>query len=213
MATNAQNATDISLPVIGIERHRLTTDGIGVTTLVGAYGCPLACKYCINAFVWNPETQKNVIAMTPRELYEKLKIDDLYFLATGGGVTFGGGESLLHADFIAAFREVCTDSWQLSVETSLNVPSKQLDKVIHVVNDFIVDIKDMNPEIYKAYTGKMNDQVLQNLKYLSENVAPEHVKIRIPSIPQFNTREDMEQSVKLVQKMGFTQLDIFTYRT
>lgn len=35
-------------PLIGICRHRLTTDGQGVTTLVAFHGCPLCCRYCLN---------------------------------------------------------------------------------------------------------------------------------------------------------------------
>ena len=35
-------------PLICIDRHRLTIDGEGVTTLVAFHGCPLRCKYCLN---------------------------------------------------------------------------------------------------------------------------------------------------------------------
>ena len=48
------------LPVFGIERHRFLVDGKGITTLVGAYGCNLRCKYCINPHAWNKETLNNV---------------------------------------------------------------------------------------------------------------------------------------------------------
>ena len=34
--------------VIGVVRHRLLTDGDGVTTLVAFHNCPLRCKYCLN---------------------------------------------------------------------------------------------------------------------------------------------------------------------
>ena len=106
------------IPVFAIERHRLTTDGQGVTTLVGAYGCPLHCKYCINPHAWNPETLKKCTYMSAQELYDRVKVDNLYFLATNGGVTFGGGEALLHAAFLREFRKVCGEYWRLTVETS-----------------------------------------------------------------------------------------------
>ena len=111
---------NITMPVVSINRHRLKTNGVGVTTLVASFGCPLTCKYCINKRTWDPAMLPKCVQMTPEQLYDKLKIDDLYFIATGGGITFGGGESLLHSDFIAAFREVCGDKWQITVETSLN---------------------------------------------------------------------------------------------
>lgn len=203
--------TNITLPTISINRHRLATDGIGVTTLVAAYGCPLTCKYCINARVLEPATLEKCVHMTPEQLYEKLKIDNLYFLATNGGVTFGGGESLLHGDFIVAFREVCGDKWRITVESSLNVPTENLRKVLSVVDDYIIDIKDMNPEIYETYTGHSNDRVMENLQILIKEKSPEHIRIRVPKIPKFNTKEDLEKSVQKLQDMGFTNIEVFPY--
>lgn len=59
-----------AVPLIAIERHRLLTDGEGITTLVGFQGCPLRCKYCINKQCW----EQNVTAYyTPEQLYEEVK--------------------------------------------------------------------------------------------------------------------------------------------
>lgn len=200
-----------TLPVFGIKRHRMTTDGTGVSTLVGAYGCPLKCRYCLNPHAWNPETLKNCTHMSPETLYEKVKIDDLYFLATGGGVTFGGGEALLHADFIRQFRKVCGPDWKLTVETSLHVPAGQLEKTFDVVNDYIVDIKDLNPSVYQAYTGMPIDRALDNLSLLSRKAAPEHIFIRVPKIPGFNTDAHISQSVVQLKSMGFKNIEVFPY--
>ena len=84
-------------PTAAISRLRMATDGEGITTLVCAWGCPLRCKYCLNKFTWDENTK--VRRYTPQELYDKVRLDSLYFEATGGGVTFGGGEPLLYADF------------------------------------------------------------------------------------------------------------------
>ena len=202
---------NMTMPVVSLNRHRLKTDGVGVTTLVASYGCPLKCKYCINKRVLSPDILSKCVHMTPEQLYEKLKIDDLYFIATGGGVTFGGGESLLYADFIAAFRKVCGEKWQITVETSLNVPKENLLTILPVADAFIVDIKDMNPEIYQAYTGRDNDRVIENLKLLIQEKSPEQIRIRVPAIPEFNKKADMEASVHLLQEMGFTDIEVFPY--
>ncbi len=87
---------EVKAPIIGIDRHRLTTDGEGVTTLVAFHGC-------------------------------------------------------------------------LILETSLNVPLKQLEMVAPLVREFIVDVKDMNEQTYKAYTMQSNKVVAHNLKWLAEN--------------------------------------------
>ncbi len=205
-------SNSLTLPVFAIERHRLTSDGVGVTSLVGSYGCPLRCQYCFNSkYVWNPEILQKCKSMTCEELYEQVKIDHLYFLATGGGITFGGGESLLHADFIKAFREICPKEWSICVETSLNVSSEAFTKTLGAVNDYIVDIKDLNPSTYQSYTGLPIDNVLINLSSLVENVSPEHIKVRVPLIPKYNTKADTLRSKEALEKMGFTQIEIFPY--
>jgi pyruvate formate lyase activating enzyme len=102
-------------------------DGKGVTALVAGAGCPLRCRWCINKKLL---AENGGTPVTAEELNEKVKRDDLYFRATGGGVTFGGGESLLHTDFYERFREVCSPEWKLCAETSLSVPRKNLEKAV-----------------------------------------------------------------------------------
>ena len=91
-------------PLLALSRLRIGTDGAGVTTLAAGAGCPLHCRFCINARLLKEAPAELV---TPSELLLRVRDDDLYFRATGGGVTFGGGESLLHAAFIRAFRQIC----------------------------------------------------------------------------------------------------------
>ena len=200
-----------TLPVFSIERHRLVTDGQGVTTLVGAYGCPLQCRYCINPHAWAPSTLDKCVRLTPEQLYDKVKIDNLYFLATGGGVTFGGGESLLHAPFIAAFRQACGPGWPLAVETSLHVPCRNLEQVLDVVDEFIVDIKDMDGAVYESYTGQPQAPLEENLRRLAASVPSERVQIRIPRIPSYNTEEHIQASLDNLKRLGFTRLEVFNY--
>ena len=79
--------------VVTITRFRMAQDGEGVSTLVTLFGCPLHCQCCANAFCNEKETP--VTYYTPEHLCETLKIDDLYFKMTGGGIVFGGGEPLM----------------------------------------------------------------------------------------------------------------------
>lgn len=196
-------------PFIGVARHRLVVDGAGVTTLAAFHTCTLNCKYCLN-----PHSLRNIDAakeFTTAELYEKVRVDELYFLATGGGICFGGGEPSLRYEFILEFRELCGADWKLTIETALNVPKKNIEALLSVIDYWIVDVKDMNPEIYKAYTGKENKQVLENLELLRG--IPDKVMIRIPSIPEYNTKEDQDSSVAKLKEIGFSDFDIFVYRT
>ena len=93
-------------PLIGISRLRMGTDGHGVTTLVAFHGCPLRCKYCLNPQSLSDDA--NVMMKTPEEVMQTIRKDELYYLATNGGVTFGGGEPLLRAEFIKEVLESIT---------------------------------------------------------------------------------------------------------
>ncbi|MDE5891773.1 MAG: radical SAM protein, partial [Acetatifactor sp.] len=131
--------------------------------------------------------------------------------ATGGGVTFGGGESLLHTPFIAAFRQLCGPDWHLAVETSLHVPAQNLRQVLGVVDEFIVDIKDLDEEIYELYTGQPQTPLRDNLELLASSVPPEQVQIRIPRIPDYNTEQNIQASLAWLRERGFTRLEVFNY--
>ncbi|MBQ5837561.1 MAG: radical SAM protein [Clostridia bacterium] len=196
-------------PFIAVSRHRIQTDGEGVTTLCGFYGCPLRCKYCINPQSFREDAKR--IFHTPESLYNAVKLDDIYFLATNGGVTFGGGEPLLYVGFIKEFRALCGDKWHLCAETSLNVSSDAVRLASSVIDHFYVDIKDMNPEIYQSYTGKSNDNVIENLKLLLSLTSKDRITLRIPLIKDFNTESDREKSVSRLKEMGFTDFDLFNY--
>ena len=206
MKTNLQMTDPVR--VIGMSRHRLVTDGDGCTTLVAFNGCPLRCKYCLNKDCWDPKKGR---AYTPDSLFEEVKIDQLYFLATHGGVTFGGGEPLLQVDFIKAFRELCGRQWQIVAETSLNVPFENVQALDPLLDGYIVDIKDLNPGIYKAYTGKENTLTMSNLEWILQQGKADRVMVRVPHIPDFNTEEDVKRSVNRLKEMGIQNIDEFTY--
>lgn len=194
---------------IGINRHRLTTDGKGVTTLAAFHGCPLQCEYCLNPHSWRTETPLQLL--TTEEFYNLVKIDNLYFLATNGGITFGGGEPLLYTPFIKEYFELFGNQWTMNIETSLHVPLESLKSIYSNVHEWIIDIKDLNPEIYFAYTKKDNQQVMENLRFLLAEGLSEQMIVRVPLISKYNTQDDVEKSVEKLQKIGVLQIDSFEY--
>ncbi|MBO5237597.1 MAG: radical SAM protein [Lachnospiraceae bacterium] len=191
-----------------INRHRMTVDGEGVTTLIGLYGCPLQCKYCINQRVLKEAPYKEY---TKEELLNVVMQDYCYFVATQGGITFGGGESLLHADAIRDFIGILPEHVNVNVETSLWVEQKSLEELLHLVHQFIIDIKTMNPLIYEAYTKQSNEKVIQNLNYIVKEQMQWKCKIRVPRIPEYNDESDIVNSVSILKNMGFKTIDVFDY--
>lgn len=201
---------ELSAPFIGIVRHRLATDGKGVTTLVAFHGCPLRCKYCLNRQCLDPKmVWRNI---TTSELLDELLLDNLYFLATGGGVTFGGGEPLLRSEFIDEFCGIKVPEWKINIETSLNVERSHLERVLPHIDQYFIDIKDTNPSIYKEYTTRDNGQVLDNLRWLLGHEAlDEKIIVRLPHIPNHNTQADIDRSRALLEEMGVKHFDEFDY--
>lgn len=194
--------------VLAIRRHRFATDGNGITTLIALSDCPLKCEYCLNA----PVIEKNQYKVyTTTELLQEIMIDYCYFLATNGGVTFGGAEPLLHANAIKEFAQIMPLKMQLNVETSLNIPNELLQIVLPYVSLFIIDIKTMDKDIYEKYTKKDMEKVLLNLQYIIDNNYQNKCKIRIPLIPNYNDEEDQKKSKKILEEMGFSDFDVFDY--
>ena len=90
-------------------------------------------------------------------------------------------------------------------QTWVNVPKVFVEVLEGIVDQWIVDIKDMNPEIYRAYTGKDNAQVIIILRHLLGSKAK--ITVRVPLIPLFNTEADVEHSIAILQKMGVRDID------
>lgn len=198
-------------PIMGIDRLRFGSDGKGITSLVTFYGCPLKCRFCLN-----PQCHRNItdsMYLQPEEVFNRIAIDELYYLASGGGVAFGGGEPLLYSNFIIDVLALGANKWNVTIETSLNIPFNQVNALLPYIKEIIVDIKDINPNIYKSYTQSENDIVLENLKYLAGNGYANIVLIRLPLIQGFNTIQDIENSRNFLTNLGYSNFDIFEYKT
>ncbi len=204
-------------PFFGVSRLRMGLDGRGVTTLVTFMGCQLRCKYCLNERChWKVYEDdgatpcKGILMLTPQQLYDIVKKDNIYFQATGGGVCFGGGEPLEHPEFIMEFRKLCGTRWKITVETALACHPHNIELLAPIVDHWIVDIKDMNPRIREKYTGRVGDSAHQ-LCYLKQYGIVDNVTIRVPHIPGFNTDEDVNRSIEQVKILGFKDIQEFEY--
>ena len=205
------NKVDIvKAPIFAISRLRMGTDGSGITTLVTFMGCPLKCKYCLNQKCHEPiyeadgKTLRNgIMLLTPQELYDLVKVDNIYFQSTGGGICFGGGEPTLYKDFIVEFKKICGDKWKITLETSLRCSYNTIKDLSPVVDHWIVDIKSMNPFIYEEYTGVMSG-ILQHLSSIQKLVSQEKITVKVPHIPGFNDDEDLDSDIdEIKSRYGF----------
>lgn len=198
--------------IIVCNRLRVNTDGNGVVTLVAMKGCPLKCKYCINANI----NKAKAVNASVETLYNTVVVDDIYFQGSEGGICFGGHEPLLQAEYIKEFEGLLREyekDWKVYVETSLNVETDKLMTVINSVDYWIIDVKDMNEDIYKEYTGIDNKLVKKNLRILLDKIDVQKIKLRLPLIKNFNNQEDREKSKLELLEMGFQEscFDEFDY--
>lgn len=194
--------------VQAINRHKLLTDGEGVTTLVGLMGCPLKCSYCLNKDILSKNRFRQY---SPEELAEEVLKDYCYFLATGGGVTFGGGEPLLYEEQILEFIRLLPQGVRVNLETSLNYHTQQFDELCKLVSFFIIDIKTLDETVYQKYTGRDMNRVKEHLEFLRIRGYADKCKIRIPVIPGFVTEEEAEDEKILLQDKGFIHTEVFCY--
>lgn len=197
--------------IIGISRLRIRTDGQGVTALVAFHGCPLHCKYCPNPICHAPQSKTR--RMTAEEVMQEVEKDELYYIATNGGVTFGGGEPLLNSSFIKEVLELGAKRWHITLETSLYAPQQHIIELLPYIDEYIVDIKDLNPETYLKYTGRSIDQMKSNLDYLIANGLSKNIICRVPLIPGYNNQRDQEENGRQLSRLGIGNINLFTYNT
>lgn len=91
------------------------------------------------------------------------------------------------------------------------MPRSLVELAEQSIDEFIVDCKDMNPEIYHSYTGGDQSLMESNLQFLIEKAGPERVVVRVPLIPEYNTKEAQQSSVNRLKELGVTRFDLFEY--
>lgn len=201
------------MDILWINRHRINIDGVGITSLVALPGCPLSCTYCINKKLLQ---RKDLIkTVSEEDLIDQLYVDHSYFLYTNGGITFGGGEPLLQWEHLLRFARLCPTEWNLTIETSLNVPTQYLEPLLQDNFSYIIDIKSMDSNIYNEYTGKNSDQVLNNLDLIQQRIPSHKYAIKVPLMPGYADEKSQQDSIRKLQEYGFSDDLIvpFTYIT
>lgn len=163
-------------------------------------GCT-ACGKCVEAC---PSLALNMCGeeKTVDELFEEIKKDSHYYISSGGGVTFSGGECLLRSQFIAEIAQQCKDNKiHTAVESAFFVPWENVEKVLPFIDLFFADLKIPAPEKHLEFTGKDNTLIIENIKKLSKK--HNNIILRIPVIPGVNdSDEDMNGFAEIIKTFG-----------
>jgi pyruvate formate lyase activating enzyme len=150
---------------------------------------------------------------TVRALMEKILIDKNYFNSTGGGVTLSGGEPTLQMAFLHRFLVALKqENIHSGLETCGLFSLEDFKTDILPYLDFIYfDLKLMDPGKSRRFTGRSNEQILQNFLFLSDR-APVPVVARIPLIPGITATENNLDSIsRFLQKHGIKACALMPY--
>jgi pyruvate formate lyase activating enzyme len=123
--------------------------------------------------------------MTPGQVMEVLEKDRVFYEESGGGVTFSGGEPLMQQEFLHDILRTCRQHGiHTVVDTSGYTEPDTLLRVSDDVDMFLYDLKIMNDDAHKKYTGVSNEPILENLRLLSEHGS--EAVVRLSLIPNVN---------------------------
>jgi pyruvate formate lyase activating enzyme len=174
----------------------LSADGI-VTDHQRCIMCGKCCEVCPALAL-----EMSGKVMSVDEIITIIEKERVFFEQSGGGVTFSGGEPLLHSDLLIKLLEECGKRGiHRVVDTAGNVREEILLEVAKQTDLFLFDLKMMDSTLHKQWTGSDNTLILQNLKKLAETGAG--IIIRIPLIGGVNdSDENIEQTAKFISELA-----------
>lgn len=149
--------------------------------------------------------------MSVEEVMKEISKDFLFYQNSGGGVTLGGGESLAQPDFAAAILEASKKKGlHTAIETAGHVPWVHFEKVLPYTDLFLFDVKHMDPEIHRNFTGKDNTLILANLEKLVRQEVD--IIVRTPVVPGFNDAQDQIGAIaRFARHIGIYELHLLPY--
>jgi pyruvate formate lyase activating enzyme len=175
----------------------LTIDGI----VTDAQKCTL-CGLCAEA------CPSKAIEMSGKlygveDLMRIIERERVHIEHSNGGVTFSGGEPLMHSEFLIEMLKACGEKGlHRAVDTCGFASTETLLEVAKHTDLFLFDLKLMDPVQHKKWTGVDNRLILKNLKILAETGA--NINIRIPFIKNLNTGiDEITGMAEFVAKLPF----------
>ena len=136
-------------------------DGPGIRYVVFLSGCSLRCKYCHNPDTWKRNDGR---LMTVNEVIRDIKKYRSYLKFSGGGVTITGGEPFVQPDFLVELLAACRAyGLHTALDTSGHGTGYLVESALQYTDLLLLDIKSINPEVYKNLTGVSIERTLEML--------------------------------------------------
>lgn len=154
--------------------------------------------------------------MSVGQVYDIVKRDIPFYESSGGGVTLSGGEPMAQPEFAYALIRTLTERWiSMGMETCGYADSEDYEKVLPYLDTIFMDIKHIDPDKHREWTGQRNEKILENIKYVDKlaGVYDNKLFIRVPVIPGFNDRpEEISEIARFVSGCGnVTGMELLPY--
>ncbi|WP_392486779.1 trans-4-hydroxy-L-proline dehydratase activase [Haloimpatiens sp. FM7315] len=145
------------------------------------------------------------------EIMKEIEKDIIFYDESKGGVTFSGGEPSSQYEFLLSLIENCRSKGiHTAIDTTGYVKKDKLEKLANKADLFLYDLKFMDSEKHKKYTGVSNEVILQNLKLLSS--MNKNVFVRIPIIPGINDDDwNLKHSAEFLSKLNVSKVNLLPY--
>ena len=194
-------------------------DGPGLRTTVFLKGCPLSCIWCHNPEGQSmmPQDMRSIAGVRragreylPHELAAILNRQAPILKTGEGGVTFSGGEPLMQVGFIVEVIDLLDDV-HILLDTSGYGSERDFRLLLERVNLVYYDLKLIDRQAHKRYTGCQNDLILKNLQVMSISGVP--FVIRVPLVPGItDTNENLAAIARTIKDMpGMLRVDLLPY--
>ena len=165
------------------------------------------CDFCEKCTIFCPRDAREICGKeySAEELLKIILKDKAFYDASGGGVTFSGGECMLQIDFLEEILRLCKENGiHTAVDTAGHVPFESFARILPYTDLFLYDVKCLDCETHKKFVGVSNERILENLQSLLGRGA--RVLIRIPVIPSVNDSEaEMEAIASFLRSAGNPQ--------
>ena len=140
--------------------------------------------------------------ITAAEVVRQIEKDIAFYDASRGGVTFSGGEPLMQPEFLLELLGACGElDLHRTVDTTGYADETLLLTVARQTDLFLYDLKLMDAEKHREYTGVSNKRILSNLMRLAQNDA--RIQVRMPVIPGINCdAQNIEETADFIHSLG-----------
>ena len=152
--------------------------------------------------------------MLSTEVVDQVEKDSIFY-RDGGGITLSGGEPLMQEKFaLAILSDAHERGIHTAVETTGCVGRHTLEKICPYLDYINMDLKSLNNETHKKYTGVSVEPILNNLKWLCETFPDIPIRIRTPVIPNVNdTAADIMAIVNYIEPLTNTTYELLPYHS